>query len=175
MQPCNRIYYSEIYWRFSMFQAAHFSSSGDTNCIYSLWFAYPCGDRPLSRLGGNSPTPPGQRPVTTWVYKPEAVNTVWSSAWTPEHNSIVTQNTQYVCISCVFVVFCLSGRLERGRSLAKGTYQMLMDMTRKVLKCIGLDWPTVTRWMDRFMEKQDVSEMDKYTDRWMVIWMCREI
>jgi len=25
------------------------------------------------------PTQPGQRPVTTWIYKPEAANTVWSS------------------------------------------------------------------------------------------------
>jgi hypothetical protein len=25
------------------------------------------------------PTQPGQRPVTTWVYKPEAAKTVWSS------------------------------------------------------------------------------------------------
>jgi hypothetical protein len=24
---------------------------------------------------------PGQRPVTTWVYKPEAADTVWSSWW----------------------------------------------------------------------------------------------
>jgi len=24
---------------------------------------------------------PGQRPVTTWVYKPEAANSVWSSWW----------------------------------------------------------------------------------------------
>ena len=27
------------------------------------------------------PTQPGQRPATTWVYKPEAANTVWSSWW----------------------------------------------------------------------------------------------
>ena len=27
------------------------------------------------------PTQPGQRPVTTCVYKPEAANTVWSSWW----------------------------------------------------------------------------------------------
>ena len=28
---------------------------------------------------GTVPIQPGQRPVTTWVYKPEAANTVWSS------------------------------------------------------------------------------------------------
>ena len=50
MQPCNKIYYSEVYWRLNMFRAAHRSSSGDLNCICSLWFLYPCGDRPLSRL-----------------------------------------------------------------------------------------------------------------------------
>jgi hypothetical protein len=45
-----------------MFRAAYRLSSGAPNCICSLWFIYPCGDRPLSRLGGNSvPTQPGQR------------------------------------------------------------------------------------------------------------------
>jgi hypothetical protein len=81
MQPCNRIYYSKIYWRFNMFQATYRSSSGAPNCICSLWFTYPCGDRPFSRLGENWPRQPGQRPVTTWVFKPEAANRVWSSWW----------------------------------------------------------------------------------------------
>jgi hypothetical protein len=54
-----------------MFRAAHRSSSGALNCVCSLWFIYPCGDRPL-----NFPTQPWQRPVTTCVYKPEAANTV---------------------------------------------------------------------------------------------------
>jgi len=35
-----------------MFRAAHRSSSGVLNCICSLWFIHPCGDRPLSRLSG---------------------------------------------------------------------------------------------------------------------------
>jgi len=60
MQPCNRIYYSNVYWRLNMFRAAHRSSSGALNCICSLWFIYTCGDRPF----------------TTCVYKPEAANTV---------------------------------------------------------------------------------------------------
>jgi len=39
-----------------MFRAAHRSSSGALNCICSLWFIYPYGDRPLPRLGnGRSP------------------------------------------------------------------------------------------------------------------------
>jgi len=33
-----------------MFRATHRSLSGALNCICSLWFIYPCGDRPLSRL-----------------------------------------------------------------------------------------------------------------------------
>jgi len=84
MRPCNRIYYSKIYWRLNMFRAAYRSSSGAPNYICSLWFIYPCGDRPLSRLGGNCfafPTQPGKRPVTTCVYKPEDANTVWISWW----------------------------------------------------------------------------------------------
>ena len=52
VQLCNRIYYSKVYWRLNMFRAAHRSSSGALNCICSLWFIYPCGDRPLPRLSG---------------------------------------------------------------------------------------------------------------------------
>jgi len=32
-----------------MFRAAHHSSSGALNCIWSLWFICPYGDRPLPR------------------------------------------------------------------------------------------------------------------------------
>jgi len=32
-------------------------------------------------VGNSFPTQPWQRPVTTWEYKPEAANTVWSSWW----------------------------------------------------------------------------------------------
>jgi hypothetical protein len=38
-----------------MFLAAYRSSLGTPNCICSLWFIYPLGDRPLSRLGGEFP------------------------------------------------------------------------------------------------------------------------
>jgi len=40
MQPCNRIYYSKIYWSLNMFRAAYRSTSGAPNCICSLWFVY---------------------------------------------------------------------------------------------------------------------------------------
>ena len=76
MQLCNRNYYSKVYWRLNMFRAAHRSSSGALNCVCSLWFIYTCGDRPLPKLSGKFPTQPWQRPVTTWVYKPETANTV---------------------------------------------------------------------------------------------------
>jgi hypothetical protein len=52
MQLCNRIYYSKVYWRLKMFRAAHRSSSGALNCICSLWFICPYGDRPSPRLSG---------------------------------------------------------------------------------------------------------------------------
>ena len=52
MQLCNRIYYSKVYWRLNMFRAVHRSSSGALHCVCSLWFIYPCGDRPLPRLSG---------------------------------------------------------------------------------------------------------------------------
>jgi hypothetical protein len=52
MQFCNRIYYSNVFWRLRMFRAANRSSSGALNCIRSLWFICPCGDWPLPRLSG---------------------------------------------------------------------------------------------------------------------------
>jgi hypothetical protein len=52
MQLCNRIYYSKVYWRLNMFRAAHRSSSGALNCVFRLWFIYPCSDRQLLRLNG---------------------------------------------------------------------------------------------------------------------------
>ena len=54
MQHCNRIYYSKFYRRLIMFWAAYHSSSGAPNYICNLWFIYPCGDRPLSRLDESS-------------------------------------------------------------------------------------------------------------------------
>ena len=75
MQPCNRIYNFKIYWRLNMFRAAYRSSSGALNCIWNLWFFIPMWWPAVV------PTQPGLRPVTTWVYKPEAVNRVWSSWW----------------------------------------------------------------------------------------------
>jgi len=59
-----------------MFRAAHRSSSGALNCVCSLWFIYQCGDRPLPKMSGKLITQPWQRPVTTWIHKPEAANTV---------------------------------------------------------------------------------------------------
>jgi hypothetical protein len=53
MQLCNRMYYSKVFWRLNMFRAAHRSSSGALNCICSLWFICPCGDRPFGN--GRSP------------------------------------------------------------------------------------------------------------------------
>jgi hypothetical protein len=58
MQLCNRIYYFKVYWRLNIFRAAHRSSSGGLNCCCGLCVIYPCGDRP----------------ATTWVYKPETAN-----------------------------------------------------------------------------------------------------
>jgi len=40
----------KVYRRLNMFRAAHRSSSGALNCVCSIRFIYPCGDRPLPRL-----------------------------------------------------------------------------------------------------------------------------
>ena len=85
MQPCNRIYYSKMYWGLNMFRAAYRSSSGAPNCICSLWFIYTCGDQPLSMLGGNCHFPPsldnGRSPHVYINQRLQAANTVWSSWW----------------------------------------------------------------------------------------------
>jgi len=49
-----------------MFRAAHRSSSGTLNFICNLWFIYPCGDRPLSRLIGK------------WIHFPLSLDNVRS-------------------------------------------------------------------------------------------------
>ena len=107
MQPCNRIYYFKVFWRLNMFRAAHRSSSGAPNCIFSLWFIYTCGDQSW------------QRPVTTWVYKPEVGNTVWSSWWwavcrlkhvEPSKNfEIINSITRLhlVCYFYWFIIWCV--------------------------------------------------------------------
>jgi len=51
MQPCNRIYCSNVYWRLN------------------IWFNKTCRDDPV-------PTQTWLRPVTTYVCKPEAAITV---------------------------------------------------------------------------------------------------
>ena len=42
-----------FFWRLNMFRTAHRSSSGALNCICSLWFICPYGDRLLPRLNGH--------------------------------------------------------------------------------------------------------------------------
>ena len=95
---CNRNYYSKIYWRLNMFQAAFRSSSGASNCICSLLFIYTCGDRPLSRLGGNcgshqawrtaAVAEPSQRPSTINVCKTKGCN---YSFWAPDDGRCVAR------------------------------------------------------------------------------------
>ena len=51
-----------------MFPAAHRSLTRAPNCICSLWFIYPYGDRPLSRLGGNQFPPNLDNGRSPYVY-----------------------------------------------------------------------------------------------------------
>ena len=78
MQPCNRIYYSKVYWRLNMFRAARRSSSGALNYICNLWFICPCGDRPLSRLSGK------------WmIHLPHSLGRFLLSLYTQEHSHVL--------------------------------------------------------------------------------------
>ena len=40
IKPCNRIYYSNVYWRLNMFRAAHRSSSGALNYLQPLVYIH---------------------------------------------------------------------------------------------------------------------------------------
>ena len=95
-----------------MFRTAHRSSSGALNCICSLWFIYPCGNRSLSKPVVVK-AEPWQRPVTTWVHKPEAANTVCSSWWwAVSRSKHVGPSINFRIInsvtSCILLVFLLS-------------------------------------------------------------------
>ena len=79
MQPCNSIYYSKIYWRLNMFRAACLSHHQELQTVFAAFRLYT--HVVTDRCPGWVRTQPGQRPVTTCVYKPEAANTVWSFWW----------------------------------------------------------------------------------------------
>jgi len=101
------MYYSIVYWRLIMFRAAHRSSSGALNCICSLWFIWACGEKK------KIPTQPWQRPVTTWVYKPEAANTVQSFWWwavcrSKDAEPSINFGVINSITSCILLVFLLS-------------------------------------------------------------------
>jgi hypothetical protein len=83
MQPCNRIYYSKIYWRLNMFRGTHRSSSGAPNCICSLWFIYPCGDHVCPGWVGSHPAlyllifVTGNNTKFVFLSKPSVCCVVW--------------------------------------------------------------------------------------------------
>jgi len=80
MQPCNRIYYSK-----NLLKAGRVSSGIPlfirSSKLYLQPLIYIRMWWPAIVQAGWVPTQPGQWPVTTWVYKLEATNTVWSSWW----------------------------------------------------------------------------------------------
>jgi len=71
MQPCNRIYYSKI-----LLKAQHVSSGIPLIVRSSNLYLQPLVFIPV---WWPAVVQPGQRPVTTLVYKPETANTIWSS------------------------------------------------------------------------------------------------
>ena len=75
MQPCNRIYYSKI-----LLKAQHVSSGIPLIVRSSNLYLQPLVFIPV---WWPAVVQPGQRPVTTWVYKPEFANTVWMMSGMP--------------------------------------------------------------------------------------------
>ena len=79
MQPCNRIYYSTVYWRLNMFRAAYRSSSGVlTVFAASGLHTHVVTGRSQVWVGTGSPVPVQTwlRPVTPCLCKPEPANRV---------------------------------------------------------------------------------------------------
>jgi len=74
MQFCNRIYYFKVYWTCFERHTAHHQELKTVFAACSLYVHVVTG-RYQSWVGKFF------FPVTTWAYKPEAANTVWSSWW----------------------------------------------------------------------------------------------
>jgi hypothetical protein len=106
MQLCNRIYYSRVYWRLNMFRGAHRSSSEDLNYICSLWFIYPCGDWPLSRLSlDNGRSPHGyinQRLQTEFKVPDDERETCWA------FNKLWNNKFYYKAASCWYFYWVIT-------------------------------------------------------------------
>lgn len=66
--------------------------------------------------------------------------------WNTIRTSLKTHSTSAFLV-CLWCVVYLEGLQEADPS-AKESYQMLIDIIRKVLKCIGLQCRTVTGWTD---------------------------
>jgi hypothetical protein len=79
MQPCNRIYYSKKYIKGSTCFERHTAHHQELQTVFaaSALYTHVVTCRCPGWVG-TVPTQPWQRPVTIWVYKPEAANTVWS-------------------------------------------------------------------------------------------------
>jgi hypothetical protein len=80
MQPCNRIYYSKFFEGSTCFER-HIAHHQELQTVFAASGVYThvVTDRCPGWVENAVPTQPGQRLVTTWVHKPEAANTVWSS------------------------------------------------------------------------------------------------
>ena len=70
MQSCNRIYFYKVYWRLNIFIIRSSKLYLQPLVYTHMW--WPVVVQAVQ---------PGQRPVTTRVYKPEAANTVSTSWW----------------------------------------------------------------------------------------------
>ena len=75
-----------------MFRAAHRSPSRALNCICSLWFICPYGDRPLPRLSGHSGEPLKNIGIMTYITKLHLVGIS-----TEFHSSFLYSYISYIC------------------------------------------------------------------------------
>jgi hypothetical protein len=76
MQPCIIIYYSNVHWRLNMFRAVYRSSSGALIVFAASGLHTHVVTGRSQVWVGIVPTQTWLRPVTTWVCKPEAANTI---------------------------------------------------------------------------------------------------
>ena len=107
-----------------MFREAHRSSSGALNCVCSLWFIYPCGDRPLSRLSGK------------WIHVEPSINFGIINSIKKLH--LVGISTEYGvgAVNVILIIQCQS-QVTMARYLPSAVYEeWIPGKTRSRAPCL---------------------------------------
>ena len=119
-----------------MFRAAYCSSSGVLNCICILWFIYPCGDWPLSRLSGKN---------TCWAFNKRCNNKFYYK---------VASGWLFLLIQSSYILWCIV-------LLSSNYYHSLFahaDLS-KPAECKEQSWWFIRGWLFAIL-KENAREAD---------------